>query len=91
MSTDFTLKEMYDGARKLKRHKAPGEDQIVAEWMKMLLPFNEEGDDDFPNKMAQVLWKLLNAIWRGEYVPTCWRTTSLVSIFKKGDPSTRDG
>jgi len=39
---DFTIKELYDAVRKLKHHKAPGEDNITAEWMKKLLPMDSE-------------------------------------------------
>ena len=50
---------MNAAVKKLKLHKAPGEDNITAEWMKMLPYFNSGDDDvtDFPSKMAQVVWK----------------------------------
>ena len=34
----FTIKELYRATLSLKNYKAPGEDGITAEWMKMLLP-----------------------------------------------------
>jgi hypothetical protein len=34
----FTIKELYRATLRLKNYKAPGEDGITAEWMKMLLP-----------------------------------------------------
>jgi hypothetical protein len=54
--------------------------------------FNSGDDDvtDFPSKMAQVVWKLLNAIWKSGRIPSCWRRTSLVTILKKGDPLEMD-
>ena len=43
------------------------------------VPYFNSGDvTDFPSKMAQVVWKLLNAIWKSGYIPSCWRRTSLV-------------
>jgi len=83
---DFTIKELYRAAKDLKHHKAPGEDNITAEWMKKLLPIDSENDGDYPSKMAQVVWRLLNTIWREGHVPSCWRRTSLVTMLKKGDP-----
>ena len=88
---DFTIKELFAATRKLKLHKAPGEDNITAEWIKKLLPYDSDGDNgDFPSRMAQVMWKLLNAIWREGHIPSCWRRTSLVTILKKGDPLEMD-
>ena len=93
LDADFTIKEMNAAVKKLKLHKAPGEDNITAEWMKKMLPYFNSGDDDvtdFPSKMAQVVWKLLNAIWKSGHIPSCWRRTSLVTILKKGDPLEMD-
>jgi len=80
---DFTIKELYDAVRKLKHHKAPGEDSTTAEWMKKLLPMDPEENGSYPSTMAQVVWRLLNAIWREGHIPLCWRRTSLVTILKK--------
>jgi hypothetical protein len=81
LDRDFTLKELYQAVRKLKLHKAPGEDNVVAQWMKKLLPYGEEGDSDYPSKMAQVVWKLLNAIWREGHIPSCMLEEDILSDY----------
>lgn len=43
-----------------------------------------------PSSMAKVVLGLLNTVWVQQYIPTCWKTASLVSIFKKGDPLDMD-
>lgn len=40
-----------------------------------------------PSALARVLLGLLNAVWRRQHIPQCWRTALLVSIYKQqGDP-----
>ena len=90
LDADFATKEMNAAVKKLKLSKALGEDSTAAEWVKKMLPYFSSGDGggvaDFPSKVAQVVWKLLNAIWKSGHVPSRWRRTSLVTVLKKGDP-----
>jgi hypothetical protein len=49
----------------------------------------EEGEGE-PSLMAEVLLRLFNAIWRKGYIPSCWRTATVKSIHKTGDPTEMD-
>jgi len=83
---DFTAKELYEAVRKLKHHKAPGEGNVAAERTRKLLPTDPNENGGYPSTVAQVVWRLLNAVRREGHVPLRWSKTSLVSALKKGGP-----
>jgi len=59
---------------KLKRRKAPGEDELENEvWI--------NGN----RKVIQRLKEIINRVWRGEGFPDRWREGVIAPIFKKGD------
>jgi len=65
LDEDFDLDELYEATSKLPNDKAPGEDGIMAEWMKELLPLRrEDGSLSSTSRMATIVLRLLNQIWR---------------------------
>ena len=75
--TPFTMIELSDVIRQLKKNKAPGPDGVRAELIKHLNYVNE-----------QALLDLLNECLRRERVPAEWKRAHIVTIFKgKGSPS----
>jgi len=74
----FNDTELRAVLRKLKLGKASGEDGILPEHLKALL-FNEEARLE--------LLSLINSCWRAKDIPSDWRCSQVVAIFKKGDQS----
>ena len=74
----FSDTELRAVLRKLKLGKASGEDGILPEHLKALL-FNEEARLE--------LLSLINSCWRAKDIPSEWRCSQVVAIFKKGDQS----
>jgi hypothetical protein len=73
---DITLEELEKSIDISKANKAAGEDDIPYEFLKMLGP-----------KAKQLLLHLFNRCWRGEGVPTKWRTAIIKPLLKDGkDP-----
>lgn len=67
----------------MKRHKAPGEDGIPVEFLSLC---QNDGDSN----MAKALMKVLRLMWDNAIIPEEWKTSVVVSIPKKGDPSEMD-
>jgi len=59
---------------KLKRHKSPGIDEILAEL------FKAGG-----RKICGEIHKLITSIWKREKLPEVWKESIIVPIHKKGD------
>lgn len=70
---DPTLHEVKSAVKKMKNHKAPGEDQIVAEFLK-------KGGDELHER----LHKLIGRIWHEEEMPPQWEVGVICPIHKKG-------
>ncbi len=71
---DITLKEVRDAIKTLKAGKAPGEDEICPEMIKM-------GGET----TVHTVHKILNRIWRNEDMPEEWETGLIIKLPKKGD------
>ena len=59
---------------KLKRHKSPGNDQILVELIKT-----------WGRTIHSDIHKLINSVWNMEEVPEEWKELFIVHICKKGD------
>ena len=59
----------------LKRHKAPGSDNLPAELLR-------EGD-----VVAAELCSLFRMVWEGERIPSSWGDSTIIPVFKKGQRS----
>jgi hypothetical protein len=59
---------------KLKRHKLPGTNQILAEWI-------QAGG----RTIHYEIHKLINSVWNKEEWPEEWKESIIVRIYKKGD------
>ena len=71
--------------------KACGPDGIPMEFFKTLIPCkddSEESSDNNSNNSSgfKCLKALISRIWNGDF-PKSWNNTSIISIYKKGDPS----
>jgi hypothetical protein len=60
--------------RKLKRHKSPGTDQLLAEMI-------QSGG----NTLSSNIHKHINSIWNKEELPEKWEKSIIVPIYKQGD------
>ncbi|XP_046666627.1 uncharacterized protein LOC124358371 [Homalodisca vitripennis] len=67
-------REIAEAIRKLKNCKAPGEDNIPGEFLKLNA-----------DEAALFIHPLITDIWENEYVPKDWNTGLLVKIPKKGN------
>ncbi len=79
LNAEVTMPEMLRCIKALKTHKAPGDDGIPSEFLK--LASHQEGN----SSMAQGLLLLINWIWTTGEIPTQWENSTVVSIFKSGD------
>ncbi|KAL4107723.1 hypothetical protein QTP88_018019 [Uroleucon formosanum] len=73
--TTLSKQEVELQIRRLKNYKAPGEDGIQGEIMKML-------DED----SLTHIHRLLTLIWEQEVLPEGWNVAVICPIHKKGDP-----
>lgn len=69
-----TIEEIMKQIKILKNNKAPGEDKITGELVKIM-----SGD------LAKYIHWLIGLIWRKEVIPKEWRTALMCPIHKKGD------
>jgi hypothetical protein len=63
---------------KVKSHKSPSTEQILAEFIKV------KG-----KTTCSEIHKRINSIWNKEELPTDWKKSVLVPIYKKGDKTDR--
>jgi hypothetical protein len=69
-----TIEEVEMTFQKLKKHKAPGTDNIPAK----LLKYGE-------NELVKHLHTIIKEIWLKEEMPTDWNLSIICSVHKKGD------
>jgi len=65
---------MIEQLKKLKKGKAPGENEIENEAWRLM-----------PKEVGEVLFKLLNKIWKEGGIPEEWTKGIISPIYKKGD------
>jgi hypothetical protein len=79
LDQDVTYEEVRSAIKKLKKQKAPGYDRIQNEHILY-------GGDN----LVKLLAKMFNAILKLEYIPSQWRTGTIIPIFKgKGKNETQ--
>ena len=78
LNAEVTMPEMLRCIKALKTHKAPGDDGIPSEFLKLA---SQQGNSN----MAKGLLLLINWIWTTGEIPTQWENSTVVSIFKSGD------
>ena len=79
LNADITEDEVITGIKKLKSGRAAGLDEILAEMLKCSSPV-----------AVQLICRFFNAIFSRGHFPKVWTKSSIVPIFKKGDPSNPD-
>ena len=84
---EVTWGEVVAALRKMHNGKAPGEDGITADFLKLCLT-TEVGEEigNVPQSlMGLELFRLVTQMWRSVQIPRMWNHAVIVSIFKKGD------
>lgn len=72
----------------LKKNKAPGKTGIPVEFFQAFIPTKSNDDARIDELVPlMVLTEVLNAMWISGVIPDTLNEASLVSVFKKGDPS----
>ncbi|CAN0291746.1 unnamed protein product [Laminaria digitata] len=79
LDIDIDSPELMTALKHLKRHKAPGNDRIPADFLKLAI--STKG----MSRLFRVLLRVINLMWRGVCIPKAWRDSTVVSIPKKGD------
>lgn len=69
----ITKEEFVEHLKKLKKGKAPGENEIKNEAWRLM-----------PTEIGEVLWKLINKIWKEGEIPEKWNRGLISPIYKKG-------
>ena len=69
-----TLEEVLGIINRLKRHKAPGEDGLPAEFFKQC-----------PDVLGPWLHRIILKVWNTEQIPKDWSEAVLLPVHKKGD------
>ncbi|XP_046685325.1 uncharacterized protein LOC124371058 [Homalodisca vitripennis] len=75
-----TIEEVKDAVKALKTNKAPGKDEITAEFLK-------KGGEI----VVENLWKLILRIWEKEEMPAEWQEAIIIPIHKKGEKEECEG
>ncbi|CAN0380170.1 unnamed protein product, partial [Ascophyllum nodosum] len=78
LDEDIPYTEMLEALNRIRRNKAPGQDGIPADLLKLAVA--EE-----PTPMGNALLAVLNHMWKSSTIPSAWRNSTVVSIPKKGD------
>jgi exonuclease III len=85
LNGDITSAEVIATLKELKKGKAPGPNQIPVEFLQLFaIP---DFDPNKANKPLEVLTATLQSMWKSGFIPDTLNTASLVSIFKKDDPT----
>lgn len=79
LDIDIDSPELMRALKRLKRHKAPGNNGIPADFLKLAI--STKG----MSRLFRVLLRVINLVWRGVCIPKAWRDSTVVSIPKKGD------
>ena len=74
LDASITEDEVEAAVKKLKRGKAAGDDELVAE------TFKYGGEE-----MLKALWNMVEKVWQLECVPRAWSRGVIVPLHKKGD------
>ena len=93
LDKDFTLSEFLDVIYSLKRHKAPGHDNITSEDIINLLPNDSEEDEAYPQRKTDSLlfiFKIFSDFWFNENVPHDLKRTILRPFIKDQEKSAQD-
>lgn len=92
LNSDILLEEVAQVLHRLLNNKAPGPDQVPIDMFKMWLEeekeLNTAGNGQHSNGLILVT-KIIQAMWKGCHIPPCWRTALIISLHKKGDPTSR--
>ena len=78
LNEDISMGEILEALARMRTHKAPGEDGIPAEMLKVVSAAPD-------SKMGQALLRLVNFQWNRQVVPKKWQSSQMVSIPKQGD------
>ena len=78
LDEDIPYTEMLEALNRIRRNKAPGQDGIPADLLKLAVA--EE-----PTPMGNAFLAVLNHMWKSSTIPSAWRNSTVVSIPKKGD------
>ena len=76
LDSPFTENEVMKAISSLKNQKAPGEDYILNEYIKLT-----------SNVLTKFYTNLFNTVFETGVVPESWTTGLIVPIYKKGDPT----
>lgn len=87
---NITWEEVVSALRKMRNGKAPGEDGITADFLKLCLTAENEDNvaigNGGPNTpMGLELFRMITQMWKSVRIPNQWNHAVVVSIFKKGD------
>lgn len=85
LNVDISIDEVIDTLKRLKRNKAPGPDSIPVEFFQMFACTSAA--DDATSRPIRHLTAILQELWGDSYVPDSLNMASLISIFKKDDPT----
>lgn len=93
LNSDLQWKECKEHIRRLGERKAPGEDGIISELLKLeFMGINEKGPNLFdpaPNsEIGKAIWRILLNVWEGEKIPKDWKTSIIHPIPKCPNPTT---
>lgn len=85
LDENFSEEEVTWAILHAKRHKAPGNDGIPAELLKLLIEDTPHGKRCDLSLMGQAFIHLLRRVWEEEHIPLQWLESQVISIPKKGD------
>lgn len=90
LDRDITWREIVETIRRMKRGKAAGPDEIPVEVLAVATGCPTDGAGYPVSAFGRALFAVILKMWETATIPQAWHSATVVSLYKKGDPTDRN-